>query len=96
MTERIRIGLDGCPCKLNRKSPTAQKGEVRNPKGENGSEKSREREAAFMRTLNLLGELEDEKLRQEALEALARQVIDRGLQGDSRVLCRLLDRLWPI
>jgi len=74
----------------------AMKGEVRNPTGANGSEKSREREVAFMRTLNALDELEDGKLRQEALEALARQVIDRGLQGDSRVLCRLLERMWPI
>ena len=74
----------------------AKKGEVRNPKGENGSTKSRQREALFARTLDALDELEDEDLRQEALEAVAHLVINRALQGDSRVLCRLLDRLWPI
>ncbi len=74
----------------------ARKGEVRNPTGANGSEKSRERESAFMRTLNALDELEDEKLRQEAIEALAHLVIDRAIQGDSRVLCRLVDRMWPV
>ena len=74
----------------------AKKGEVRNPRGENGATKSREREALILRTLNTLEELHDEELRQGALEAVARQVIDRGLQGDSRVLCRLLERLWPV
>ena len=74
----------------------AQKGEVRNPKGANGSTKSWQREILLLRTLNALDELEDEDLREEALQAIALLVIDRALQGDSRVLCRLLDRLWPI
>ena len=49
-----------------------------------------------VRALNALDELEDEKLRQAALETIAELVIDRAIQGDSRVLCRLVDRLWPI
>ena len=47
----------------------AQKGEVRNPTGENGSTKSWQREMLIFRTLNALDELEDEELRQEALES---------------------------
>ena len=74
----------------------AQKGEVRNPKGENGSTKSWQREILLLRTLDALDELHDEDLRQQALETIAWLVIDRALQGDSRVLCRLVDRLWPI
>jgi len=69
---------------------------VRNPTGANGSEKSREREALFARPLDALDELEDKELRQEALTAIARLVIDQGLQGDSRVICRLVERMWPL
>ena len=50
----------------------------------------------LLRTLSALDELEDEKLREEALQTIAQLVINRAIQGDSRVLCRLVDRLWPI
>ncbi len=69
---------------------------MRNPKGENGSTKSWQREILLLRTLSALDELQDEELRQEALQAIAQLVINRAIQGDSRVLCRLVDRLWPI
>ncbi len=45
----------------------AKKGEVRNPKGENGSTKSWQREILLLRTLSALDELEDEEPRQKAL-----------------------------
>ena len=67
---------------------SAKKGEVLNPKGENGATKSREREALILRTLNSLEELEDEELRQEALEAVTHLVTDRALQGGSRSILR--------
>ena len=48
----------------------AQKGEVRNPKGENGATKSWQREILLLRTLD--------ELRQKALTTIARLVINRA------------------
>ena len=74
----------------------ARKGEVRNPSGANGATKSRERELLLVRSIDALDELDDEELRQQAMKAIACAIIERALQGDTRVLCRLLDRMWPV
>lgn len=73
-------------------------GETGNSEGVNGSIKSRRREALLWRTVNALDQLEDEDLRQKALRAIARLVIDGAMDGvkrDGRVLLAFLKRVWP-
>ena len=72
----MRLGTSTCRLKSCRQQPLNSEGR---PKGENGSTKSWQREILLLRTLSALDELEDEDLRQEALQAIALLVINRAI-----------------
>ena len=73
----------------------ARPGEVRNPEGRNQWTADRERRERFHAVCSALNRCEDADLEQPLKAALARQVVDGAIEGDSRLLCQLLDYLMP-
>ena len=73
----------------------ARPGEVRNPEGRNQWTAERERRERFRAVCRALNRCEDADLEQPLKAALARQVVDGAIAGDSRLLSQLLDYLMP-
>ena len=71
-------------------------GEVLNPEGRNGVTKDREGWQIAVALVRAIQVEPDEERYREMLRELVRHCLDAGLAGNPRVVCHLIQHLWPV